>query len=56
MGGAALPKIFTFTVGFVGSLEEILTAALFGPKGRAGLKVTLVVHEPPAGIVVQPFV
>jgi hypothetical protein len=29
LGGGALPKIFTFTVGFLGSLEGILTIALF---------------------------
>lgn len=28
-GGAALPKTFTLTVGFLGSLEERVTIALF---------------------------
>ena len=56
LGGGALPEIFTFTVGFLGSLERILTVALFLPKGSVGLNVPVIVHEPPAGIVVQSFV
>lgn len=31
LGGGALPESFTFTVGFLGSLEEILIAAFFLP-------------------------
>ena len=56
LGGGALPEIFTFRVGFLGSLEGILNIALFLPKGSVGLNVPVIVHAPPAGIVVQSFV
>jgi hypothetical protein len=56
LGGEAVPEIFTFMIGFLGSLEEILRTAVLGPKGGDGLKVIVTVHEPPGGIVVQSFV
>jgi hypothetical protein len=44
------------STGFAGSLEEILTFALFQPKGGTGAKTIRVVHEPPEGTVVQSLV
>lgn len=55
-GGAAVPEVFTVTVGFFGSLEEMVATALFLPKGRAGAKVAVIVHEAPASIVTHSFV
>ncbi len=40
-GGAAVPDVFTVTVGFFGSLEEMVATALFLPKGRPGEKVAV---------------
>ena len=50
-----LPKRLTFTVGFLGSLEGILIDALLLPVD-VGANVPVIVHEPPAAIVVQLFV
>ncbi|HEY3275502.1 MAG TPA: hypothetical protein VGJ94_02695 [Syntrophorhabdaceae bacterium] len=56
LGGGALPETFTFKFGFTGSLEIILTTALFFPKGVVGANVPLTTHEAPAVIIVQSFV
>ena len=57
LGGGALPKSFTLTIGFFGSFEEILIVALFLPKGDVGVNVTDTWHEAFVGIGLgQPFV
>jgi hypothetical protein len=55
LGGAAVPEAFTVTSGFLGSLEEMVTTALFLPKGRAGEKLAAIVHDPPASMVAHSF-
>jgi hypothetical protein len=57
LGGGAVPESFTFTLGFLGSLEATLIVAVFLPKGTSvGLKVAIMVQNPPAGNVVQSSV
>ena len=53
--GFAFPESFTLTVGFLGSLDEMLIIPLFLPTD-VGAKVAVTVHELPFGIVVQLFV
>jgi hypothetical protein len=55
-GAAAWPESFTFTVGFLGSLEEMLRLALLPANGAAGVNVTEIEQDPLAGIDEQPFV
>jgi len=55
LGGGAMPKSFTLTVGLAGALEETLIVALLLPKD-IGSNVPVNVHELPADIVAQSFV
>lgn len=51
----AFSESLTLTVGFLGSLDEMLIIAVFLPID-VGVKATVTVHEFPFGIVVQLFV
>jgi hypothetical protein len=54
LGGAAFPKSFTFTVGFLGSLDAITIIAFLLPVD-AGLNATEIAHELPFVIIEQSF-